>query len=131
MITMLATLMPQLPYDKPNHLLGIGDLESLDKAVRLGIDTFDSSHPTRCARHGLLFTMHGTKKIMQSKNKLSFEPIDKTCTCYTCMHYTLAYLHHLYKAKEMTGYSLASIHNVHFMVQLMKQYREKIISKYK
>jgi queuine tRNA-ribosyltransferase len=128
MIEMLTFLMPQLPEDKPNHLLGIGDLESLDACVRLGIDTFDCSHPTRCARHGLLFTSNGYHKILQSSNKMAFEPVDASCGCFTCMHYTKAYLHHLFKAKELIGYSLATIHNLYFMVQLMKNYRHAIMN---
>lgn len=128
MIEMLAYAMPRVPHDKPNHLLGIGDLASLEPSIKLGIDTFDSSHPTRCARHGLLFTFQGTKKITQSAHKQDFGPIEKGCTCLTCQKFSLAYLHHLFKANEMTGYTLASIHNLHFMVQLMKQYREKILN---
>lgn len=128
MIGMLTELMPQLPTDKPNHLLGIGDLESLEPIIKLGIDTFDSSHPTRCARHGLLFTKQGNLKILHNANKESFEPIDKNCTCFVCQHYTRAYLHHLFKAHELTAYTLATIHNLHFMVDLMRQYREKILA---
>lgn len=128
MIEMLAQLMPQLPVGKANHLLGIGDLASLEQAIQLGIDTFDSSYPTRCARHGLLFTAHGNLKIEHGTNKNSFEPIDRICTCLVCQKYTRAYLHHLFKAHELTGYSLATIHNLHFMIQLMKNYRDKIIN---
>ena len=128
MIEMLGTLMPQIPKDKPNHLLGIGDLPSIGPCVQLGIDTFDSSHPTRSARHGTLFTKNGMVKIGNSANKDSFEPIDKNCSCLTCKNYTRAYLHHLFKAKEMTAYSLASIHNLHFMVELMADYRNKILN---
>jgi len=124
---MLQHTVPILPYHLPIHLLGIGDLPSLDSGIRLGIDTFDSSHPTRCARHGLLFTSMGDKKINQSNNKYLYEPIDKNCTCPVCQNYTLAYLHHLYKANELTGYTLATIHNVHFMMQLMAQYRKNIL----
>lgn len=127
MIEMLTAMMPYVPQDKPNHLLGIGDLESLDACVRLGIDTFDSSHPTRCARHGLLFTSKGNVKIAQGSNKNRFEPIDPDCTCITCKNYTLAYVHHLFKAKEVTGHVLATIHNLHFMVQLMTNYRTQIL----
>lgn len=127
MIEMLTTLMPQLPKDKPNHLLGIGDLPSIDACVRLGVDTFDSSHPTRCARHALAFTNHGPQKILNSKHKLNMQPIDPHCACFTCKYYTLSYLHHLFKAKELTAYSLVSIHNLHFMVNLMASYRQKIL----
>lgn len=127
MIAMLELLMPQLPEDKPNHLLGIGDLPSLDAGVPLGIDTFDSSHPTKCARHGLLFTNRGSVKIMQSRYKSLMAPIDPECSCLTCINYTAAYVHHLFKAYEMTGYTLATIHNLHYMMQKMKWYREKIL----
>ncbi|HEV2916521.1 MAG TPA: tRNA guanosine(34) transglycosylase Tgt [Candidatus Babeliales bacterium] len=126
MITMLTTLMPKLPQDKPNHLLGIGDLPSLATGIPLGIDTFDSSHPTRCARHGLLFTQYGNLKILNSSNKNDFGPLEPGCICMVCQHYSRAYIHHLFKAHEMTGYTLASIHNIHFMMQLMAQYRQRI-----
>ena len=128
MVTMLTTLMPQLPIDKPNHLLGIGDIESVEACVSLGIDTFDSSHPTRCARHGLLFTSKGSIKIAQTKYKNSFEPIDPACSCPACKNYTIAYIHHLFKSREMTGIILASIHNLAFMITLMKNYRESILA---
>lgn len=127
MIEMLGHLMPHIPVDKPNHLLGIGDIYSLEPCVQLGLDTFDSSHPTRSARHGTLFTTKGLVKLANAANKNLFEPIDSACSCFTCKHYSRAYLHHLFKAKEMTGYTLASIHNLHFMVQLMAEYREKIL----
>lgn len=128
MIEMLTHTMPLLPEDKSNHLLGIGDLESLDACIRLGIDTFDSSHPTKCARHGLLFTSAGNLKILNSAHRESFTPVDPTCTCIVCQKYTRAYIHHLFKAKEVTGHQLATIHNLHFMVQLMATYRERIIN---
>ncbi len=127
MISMLTTIMPRIPNDTPNHLLGIGDLASIDPCIKLGVDTFDSSHPTRCARHGLLFTNNGFVKILHRKNKENFGPIDETCSCIVCKQYTRAYVHHLFKAKELTAYTLATIHNVHFMVRLMAQYREKIL----
>jgi queuine tRNA-ribosyltransferase len=127
MIAMLATTMPLLPIDKPNHLLGIGDVASLEPCIQLGLDTFDSSHPTRCARHGLLFTSTGCKKILNSTYKNSFEPIDRSCTCMVCQRYTISYLHHLFKAHEITGLVLATVHNLHFMVQLMAHYRRKIL----
>ncbi len=128
MFDLLSFMMPAIPEDKPNHLLGIGDLRSVDQCVKLGIDTFDSSHPTRCARHGLLFTKNGAIKIVQAANKTCFEPIEKDCSCFSCRHFSRAYLHHLFKAKELTGYTLSTIHNLHFMVNLMKEYRQKILS---
>lgn len=128
MVDMLTFMMPLLPDDKPNHLLGIGDLASIEPCVALGVDTFDSSHPTRCARHGLLFTTKGFVKIGHAENKMAFRPIDETCTCYTCQNFTRAYLHHLFKAAELSAYTLATIHNLHFMVQLMADYRNKILN---
>lgn len=128
MFAMLAHTMPQLPIDKPNHLLGIGDLKSMENCIKLGVDTFDSSHPTRCARHGLAFTTNGNLRILSSANKNKFEPIDPACTCFTCKHYKLAYLHHLVKANEMTASTLLTIHNIHFMVQLMANFRAAILA---
>jgi queuine tRNA-ribosyltransferase len=128
MVEMLSFMMPLLPSDKPNHLLGIGDLASIEPCVSLGVDTFDSSHPTRCARHGLLFTTKGFVKIGHAENKMAFRPIDGTCSCYTCQNFTRAYLHHLFKASELSAYTLATIHNLHFMVRLMADYRNRILN---
>lgn len=128
MFAMLKEMMPYVPYERPNHLLGIGDLTSIEPVIQLGIDTMDSSHPTRCARHGLLFTTHGLVKILNSKYQSDFKPIDAMCSCYTCKHYSAAYLRHLFKSHELTAYQLASIHNLHFMVELMRAYREQILA---
>ncbi len=127
MVNMLTNLMPHLPEECPNHLLGIGDLESLRHCIPLGIDTFDSSYPTRAARHGLLLTKSGGIKANQGKMANNFGPIEKDCSCWTCQHYSLSYLHHLFKANELTAYTLATVHNLHFMVELMKNYRESIL----
>lgn len=127
MLTMLTNMMPHLPTDKPNHLLGIGDLPSLEPCIKLGLDTFDSSHPTRCARHGLLFTSQGMLKLLNTQYSNDFSAPDQNCSCYTCKNYSRAYLRHLFKAHELTAYSLASIHNVHYMMQLMAQYRQAIL----
>jgi queuine tRNA-ribosyltransferase len=125
---LLQYTLPLLPVDKPNHLLGIGDIDSIAAGVRLGIDTFDSSHPTRCARHGLLFAADGSSiKILSAHNKDDFSAPDPQCTCFTCTHYSRAYLHHLFKAHEMTGYTLATIHNLHAMITRMRLYREAIL----
>lgn len=128
MIEMLSFTMPLLPVEKPNHLLGIGDLESIEQCVPLGIDTFDSSYPTRAARHGFLLTKKGPLKIMKSDNARAFLPPEQDCPCSTCRQFSLAYLHHLFKAREMTCMTLATIHNLHFMVDLMQRYRQKILS---
>jgi queuine tRNA-ribosyltransferase len=127
MAAMLAITLPELPDDKPNHLLGIGDLESLHMTIPFGIDTFDSSYPTRAARHGVLLTKEGPLKIGKRENATAFFPPDKECSCRACREFTLAYLHHLFKANELTALSLATIHNLHFMVGFMRDYREKIL----
>jgi queuine tRNA-ribosyltransferase len=126
MHTMLEDLMPHLPKEKPNHLLGIGDRRSLEMVIPLGIDTLDSSYPTRAARHGMVLTQTGDLKISQKKHASHFSALDPTCSCYTCQNYTTAYLHHLFKAKELTAYTLLTIHNLSFMVDMMKRIREKI-----
>jgi queuine tRNA-ribosyltransferase len=127
MVGMLASTMPHLPPEKPVHLLGIGDLSSLEKCIPLGIDTFDSSYPTKAARHGLLLTKTGGVKLGRASHATHFQPIEEGCSCYTCSKFSIAYLHHLYKANELTFLTLASIHNLHFMVKLMEETRVKIL----
>lgn len=126
MFDMLSYLMPNLPQDKPNHLLGIGDLTSIESMVKLGVDTFDSAYPTKCARHGLLFTSSGYMRILSSNNRDNLNPIDPMCNCWTCQNYSCAYLHHLFKAKELTAYTLATIHNLKFMIDLLQHYRQLV-----
>jgi queuine tRNA-ribosyltransferase len=109
-------------------LLGIGDLPSLDECIPYGIDTFDSSHPTKAARHGLIFTKQGCKRIYQNGNATNYKPLEEACTCPTCKNYTTAYILHLFRANELTALALATIHNLHFMVQLMQDYRNKILN---
>jgi queuine tRNA-ribosyltransferase len=128
MFELLDFVMPRLPHDKPNHLLGIGDLTSLEPCIKLGIDTFDSSHPTRCARHGQLFTKKGPIKILSSSNRANLGPADPACPCLMCTKFNMAYMHHLFKAKEIAGLTLATIHNLTFMVKRLKEYRELILN---
>lgn len=117
----------RLDRSKPNHLLGIGDLESIEKSVPYGIDTFDSSYPTRAARHGIAITTEGQLNLTKRENHDCFEPIERGCECPTCEKFSRAYLHHLFKAREITALTLATIHNIHQMMQLMRRYREKIL----
>ncbi|SPJ31708.1 tRNA guanosine(34) transglycosylase Tgt [Candidatus Protochlamydia amoebophila] len=126
MHTLLSLTLPLLPEDKPNHLLGIGDLPSIERSVPLGIDTFDSSYPTRAARHGILLTKQGPLNITKSEYATNFNSIEKGCLCPACHHFSLAYIHHLFKARELTCMSLATVHNLYFMVQLMEKYRKQI-----
>lgn len=124
---LLSTTLPWLPEEKPNHLLGIGDLPSIERCIPLGIDTFDSSYPTRAARHGILLTEQGGINITKAENASNFNSIEKHCACPTCSKFSLAYLHHLFKAHELTGMSLTTAHNLFFMVQLMQKYRSRIL----
>lgn len=128
MHNLLSFTLPLLPKEKPNHLLGIGDLASIDRCVPLGIDTFDSSYPTRSARHGILLTAQGGMNVTKAENAANFSPIEKDCGCPTCAKFTVAYLHHLFKARELTSMSLATAHNLYFMIQLMQKYREWIMN---
>lgn len=129
LIETLKFIMPRIPKDKPNHVLGIGDLESISRFISLGVDTFDSAYPTRLGRHGNFLTNEGIINISSTKYKQDFNPIDKECTCYTCRnHYTRAYLHHLLKSYEPTFGTLGTIHNLHFLTNLMKQIRTKILN---
>ena len=126
MVELLKNTVPHLADEYPRHLLGIGDLASLEEAIPLGIDTLDSSYPTRLARHGMALTHAGQLNLTKGENKTRFEPISKECSCPTCQNYTLAYMHHLFKAKEITALTLATIHNLHFMCEKMALLRTHI-----
>lgn len=127
MLVMLAQLMPHISPQVPIHLLGIGDLPSLEGAVPLGIDTFDSAYPSRNARHGLLLTRNGPLNIVRSVHRSEHITIDDQCSCIVCATHTRAYLHHLFKAHELSACTLATIHNLQYMVDLMRSYRERIL----
>eukprot|EP00741_Cyanophora_paradoxa_P022903 tig00021525_g22123.t1 len=126
LVQLLEYTMPLLPYDRPNHLLGIADDLSIGRCVPHGVDTFDSCYPTRAARHGTLFARNGRVQITRGKFGTVFEPIDKECKCHTCTNYTAAYVNHLFKANEPAAHILATIHNVRFMVDYMAQLRARI-----
>lgn len=128
LLEVVAHTTPCLPEGKPNHLLGIGDLDTLEKCLPFGIDTFDSSYPTKAARHGVLFTIQGTVRIRSGSHAQDYTPIERDCPCYTCKHYTKAYVHHLFKAHEPIALSLASLHNVSFMMRKMANVRERILA---
>lgn len=119
--------MPLLPEHKPNHLLGIGDVESIERAVPLGVDTFDSCFPTRNARHGSVLTRKGLVSIKKAEHARSFIPLDEECSCFTCKNHTRAYLHHLYKANEPMAATLLVIHNIQHMQDKMSDMREAIM----
>ncbi len=116
-----------LPEAKPRHLLGIGEPEDLFMGVENGVDLFDCVGPTRIARNGTLFTKNGKINLLNAKFVSMFEPVDEGCACYTCSNYTCAYLSHLFRAKEMEGPTLASIHNVYFITKLVADMRQAIL----
>ncbi len=117
-----------LPEDKPRHLLGIGEPIDLFNAVEAGCDLFDCIAPTRMARHGTLHTTHGRINIKNAKFVDDFTQIDEGCTCYTCTHHTRAYIAHLFRADEIAAATLASIHNLHFILRLVEKIRESILN---
>ncbi len=118
----------ELPEDKPRHLLGIGEPRDFFTAIEAGADTFDCVSPARVARNAALYSFRGRFNVTASANRRAFEPIDPDCGCYTCTHYTRAYLHHAFKAKESIASTLATIHNEHFIVSLVDRIRDSIES---
>ncbi len=126
---MYATLdetCPALPAHKPRYLMGVGAPEDIVESVYRGIDFFDCVMPTRIARNGTLLTPEGRLNIRNAAFAEDPRPVQEGCSCYTCRTYSRAYLRHLYKAKEITGLRLGTIHNVHFLLRLMEQIREAI-----
>jgi queuine tRNA-ribosyltransferase len=115
-----------LPEDKPRYLMGVGSPEDLLESVAVGIDMFDCVLPTRVARNGSLFTSKGRINIVGKRFRSMNEPIQSNCDCYTCMNFTASYLSHLFRAKELLGYRLASIHNLRFITYLMANIRNSI-----
>lgn len=116
-------ITPLLPADKPRYLMGVGTPEDIVFGVSCGIDMFDCVIPTRCARHGLLFTNSEKIVIKNSRWRECNDPLDETCDCYTCKHYSRAYLRHLYVAGEILSMVLNTIHNVRYYMRLMEQIR--------
>jgi len=116
-----------MPQNKPRYLMGVGTPEDIIEAVDRGVDMFDCVMPTRNARNGYLFTTFGTLRIKNAKYKQDESPIDPKCNCYTCKNFSRAYLNHLFKAKELTYFRLASIHNLHYYLNLVTEIRKAII----
>ncbi|MEK7118404.1 MAG: tRNA guanosine(34) transglycosylase Tgt [Patescibacteria group bacterium] len=116
-----------LPEEKPRHLLGIGEPTDLFLGIENGVDTFDCVAPTRMGRNGGLYTSSGRIAITNARFTKDLEPIEKNCGCYTCKNFTRAYLAHLFRAEEMLGATLASIHNLHFIVNLVNKIRQSIL----
>jgi len=117
-----------LPEDKPRYLMGVGRPENILEAIERGVDMFDCVMPTRNARNAYLFTSAGIVTIKNSIYKDDFSPLDSECDCYTCQNFTKAYLRHLFNAREILAYELATIHNLRFYLDLVKEARKQILN---
>jgi queuine tRNA-ribosyltransferase len=126
--TIVGWCSAELPESKPRHLLGISEPDDFFTAIENGADTFDCVSPSRVARNAALYTYDGRFNVNTAANRRRFEPIDDECDCYTCTHYTRAYLHHLFKAKEMLASTLSTIHNERFIIRLVDDIRASIES---
>jgi len=122
----IGWMVDELPEDKPRHLLGISEPDDFFAAVEMGADTFDCVNPSRVARNAAIYTADGRYNVNTARHRRSFIPLEEGCDCYTCAHYTRAYLHHLFKAKEMLASTLATIHNERFTVRLVDNIREAL-----
>jgi len=116
-----------MPVDRPRYLMGVGRPENILEAIARGVDMFDCVMPTRNARNANVFTWNGTLSMRNAKYKDDFKPLDENCQCYTCSHFTRAYIRHLFIAEEILALELASIHNLYFYLELVRQARTKII----
>jgi queuine tRNA-ribosyltransferase len=116
-----------MPEKKPRYLMGVGRPENLLESIERGIDLFDCVMPTRNARHAILFTWDGVMSLRNTKFKDDFSRINDNCDCYTCSNFTRAYLRHLFNAGEILAMELASIHNLRFYLDLVREARKNII----
>jgi queuine tRNA-ribosyltransferase len=124
--TIVGWVTSELPDDKPRHLLGISEPDDLFSAVAAGADTFDCVSPSRVARNAAVYSTSGRFNITNARYRRDFTPVDADCDCYTCANYTRAYLHHLFKAKEILSATLCTIHNERFVVRMVDQIRAAI-----
>jgi len=125
-LRILAHTTPRLPADRPRYLMGVGTPEDLVAGVAAGVDMFDCVMPTRNARNGWLFTRYGDLRLRNARYRDDASPIDPDCDCHACRHFSRAYIHHLQKVNEILGARLATIHNLHYYLSLMKEMREAI-----
>ena len=125
--TIVGWMCEELPRNKPRHLLGIGEPDDLFVGVENGADTFDCVAPSRQARTSAVFTDNGRVNLTNTRYARDFSPIDANCDCYTCANYTAAYVSHLFRAKEMSAATLATIHNERYIVRLVERMRASII----
>ena len=123
---MTAAATALLPVEKPRYLMGVGKPEDIPDYVRLGIDMMDCVLPTRSARHGCIFTSAGRLLIRNAKHADDTRPVDEECSCAVCKRHSRAYLRHLFMANEILGSVLATHHNIHFYLDLMRRIRHAI-----
>jgi queuine tRNA-ribosyltransferase len=128
MLDIAADILPELPRDKPRYVMGVGTPADIVEMVAMGADMFDCVMPTRNARNGQLFTSTGAININNARYRTDTGPIDPNCDCYTCRHYSLAYLRHLYKSRELLSYRLNTLHNVRYYLSLASRIRASILS---
>ena len=126
MYEVLEKTVPYLPVEKPTYLMGVGTPANILEAVERGVDFFDCVYPARNGRHGNAYTNHGKMTLLNAKYELDDRPLDETCQCPTCRHYSRAYIRHLLKAKEMLGLRLLVTHNLYFYNKMMEEIREAI-----
>ena len=126
MYDMLEAIMPHMAEDKPRYLMGVGSPDCLIDGALRGVDMFDCVLATRIARNGTCFTHDGRVVIKNAQYAHDFRPLDEHCDCYTCQNFSRAYIRHLFKAGEITGARLASIHNLRFLIRLMEQVKQAI-----
>jgi queuine tRNA-ribosyltransferase len=128
MLEMAEITLGHLPCSSPRYIMGVGTPENLVELVSRGADMFDCVMPTRNARNGQLFTTKGTLNITNARFRVDTAPIDAACACYTCRHYSRAYLRHLYLSREILAHRLNTIHNIHYYISLMGQMRNAIMN---
>ena len=126
MYEIIEKTVPYLPVEKPTYLMGVGTPANILEAVERGVDFFDCVYPARNGRHGNAYTNHGKMTLLNAKYELDDRPLDETCQCPTCRHYSRAYIRHLLKAKEMLGLRLLVTHNLYFYNKMMEEIREAI-----
>jgi queuine tRNA-ribosyltransferase len=126
MAQVIDDLTPAMPADRPRYLMGVGTPQDIVAAVSNGVDMFDCVMPTRNARNGYLFTSQGLLKLRNARYRADTGPLDPACDCYSCRHFSRAYLHHLDKCKEMLGAQLNTVHNLRFYQNLMQNLRQAI-----
>ena len=128
MYAMLDVVNEVLPREKPRYLMGVGTPEDLIEGVRRGVDIFDCVLPTRLARHHAAFSSEGRLNLMNAKFSRDERPIDESCGCYTCQHFSRAYLRHLIAARELLAGTLLSIHNLYALIHLVRDMRAAILA---